>query len=274
MTLRIRRIDESERVAVGRVLAELDRLARYPLGDDFFRIDHGANYFAFFRRLAARGEYRALSTWIATHDDTIVGTLTAVTRSLPSGQRASYVGDLKVRDSAAGSGVGLQLARAFVTESLRSFPHAYAVSMNPASGENRVARMLTRGGAIRAVATLVLFSLDAGEAARAVQALEPQVGKVSWLSLRGTKDIVLESTGAPLDLLHAQFGPFATHTGPGTIHTPREGAKHMFCAVEGSAVAIAARSIGLEPNATATLLATPSITAEVAHDGFVLTSEI
>ena len=36
-------------------LARLDAAARYPLGADFFHIDHGADYFAFFARLAHNG---------------------------------------------------------------------------------------------------------------------------------------------------------------------------------------------------------------------------
>lgn len=32
-------------------LQKLENIAEYPYGDDYFKLDHGSDYFAFFRRL-------------------------------------------------------------------------------------------------------------------------------------------------------------------------------------------------------------------------------
>lgn len=275
MTISVREITEDERRAVGLELARLDAAARYPLGADFFHIDHGADYFAFFARLAARDATRPLRTWIA-HDDhgELVGTITAVERTLPSGRRALYVGDLKVATTSAGRHVGLRLSHAFAAATIAQGAQAYAVSMDPADGENRVVSMLTREGVVAAVARLELFSLDAAGARRATDALRVFDPRLAWCSLAGVKDIVLDSTRKPLALLHAQFGPHGTFDGDTVVREPHDGSTHMFCALAHGDLTRRARADGIEPSATATLLATPAIAAELRTTEFVLTSSI
>lgn len=275
MTMSVREITEGERHAVGLELARLDAAARYPLGTDFFHIDHGADYFAFFARLAARDAPRPLRAWIARDDrGELVGTITAVERTLPSGRRALYVGDLKVAATSAGRHVGLRLSRAFAAATIAQGAQAYAVSMDPADGENRVVSMLTREGVVAAVARLEVFSLDAAAARRATDVLRAFDARLVWSSLAGIKDIVLDSTRQPLALLHAQYGPHGTFVGDAVVDEPRDGSTHMFCALANGDLARRARASGLEPLATATLLATPAIADELRTTEFVLTSSI
>ncbi|MBK6939736.1 MAG: hypothetical protein IPH13_05915 [Planctomycetes bacterium] len=275
MTISVCEIADDERRAVGLELARLDAAARYPLGADFFHIDHGADYFAFFARLAAHDAARPLRTWIARDDrGELVGTITAVERTLPSGRRALYVGDLKVATTSAGRHVGLRLSHAFAAATIAQGAQAYAVSMDPADGENRVVSMLTREGVVAAVARLELFSLDAAGARPATDAMRAFDPCLAWYSLAGVKDIVLDSTRKPLALLHAQFGPHGTIDGDSVVREPRDGSTHMFCALAHGDLARRARASGLEPSATATLLATPAIADELRTTEFVLTSSI
>lgn len=275
MTILVREIAESERRAVGVELARLDAAARYPLGADFFHIDHGADYFAFFARLAAVDATRPMRTWIARDDrGELVGTITAVERVLPSGRRALYVGDLKVAATSSGRHVGLRLSRAFASATIALGANAYAVSMDPADGDNRVVSMLTRDGVVQAVARLELFSLDAAGARRAADGLRAFDPRLAWSSLAGIKDIVLDSTRRPLALLHAEFGPHGTIQGSVITPEPRDGATHMVCARATSELATRTRALGFEPSATATLLATPAIADELRTTDFVLTSAI
>jgi hypothetical protein len=77
---------------------------------------------------------------------------------------------------------------------------------------------------------------------------------------------VLASTGAPMPLLHAQFGPAAERGG---ASEPQAGSVHMFCAPE------------TDPLHTELLGVAPSASATVIHHRmgasdwkFVLTSDI
>jgi hypothetical protein len=58
-------------------------------------------------------------------------------------------------------------------------------------------------------AQLGIWSLDADAMRRAWPVVSQHRGPLSLLSLRGTKDIVLASTGSPMPLFHCQFGTLA-----------------------------------------------------------------
>jgi hypothetical protein len=161
------------------------------------------------------------------------------------------------------------LSRAFWLNYLRC-PRGYAISMNPGDGSpNRIVRLMShfRWAPTGLAATLELFSLSA-EQMRASEALiREHRGEVSYLSLAGKKDIVLTSSGAPMKLLHVQFGPCAE---PG-LPQPQEGAVHMLCAPSGDALALALCSRGLLPSATASVIHHRMGKADWR---FVLTSDI
>ena len=137
-------------------------------------------------------------------------------------------------------------------------PRAYKATLRLLS---RLAPDLTSG------ATLNLYSLDASEMLDLAGVLTAQRGTLQYLSLAGTKDIVLESTGTAMPLLHVQFGPYAQ---AGRSAPSREGV-HMFCTPAGDALDSAVRSRGYEPTATASIVHVGM--AEVDWS-FVLTSDI
>lgn len=90
---------------------------------------------------------------------------------------------------------------------------------------------------------------------------------MSFVSLAGIKDIVLESTGQPMPLLHVQFG-----LSPGSAEArPRPGHDHMFCTPAGDALDEACGAHGHTPMATATVVSTGATRTDWT---FVLTSEI
>lgn len=260
--IRVFRVD-AEREAWRAPVAALEASARYPLGADRFRIDHGRDYFAFFDRL---GE---LAYYVAADEGEVLAVGCGVIRELPGLGPAWYVGDLKVRPDRRGEHVPLRMLTAAFPAEYPRCRRGYGISMNPPEGENRVLRIFRRFPMIPIVhaATLGFFSL----AAEAMRTAEPVVrrhrGALSYLSLRGIKDLVLESTGAPLPLLHVQHGPLAA---PGHAE-PVDGAVHMLCAPVGDPVCQALVQLGHPVSATATV---------ITHrmDGYdwrqVLTSEI
>lgn len=229
-------------------IAALERGIRYPLGADRFEIRHGQDYFAFFRRL---GE---LEYFVALEGETIVGVLAAVLRTLPSAcgtKPVWYLCDLKAFPGAQ-RGVARELFAAFdrmLAETDRP-RDTYAVSMNGAGGENRLARVMNRwfSSPPTIAGKLELYSLPADEMRRVAPLLETH-GPIRYRSLAGIKDIVLESTGQPMPLLHVQHGALR---GDGSSET-MDGAVHMFCLLETDVRNLELRRSRISPSATATL---------------------
>lgn len=75
------------------------------------------------------------------------------------------------------------------------------------------------------------------------------LGPIRFVDNRGVKDIVLETPGAPMPLLHAGYGS-AAHGG----HGPCDGSAHMICIEAEHPLASALAAHGVEPTGMATLL--------------------
>ena len=263
------RITRAERLIHQSALAALEKNARYPLGNDWFELDHGADYFAFFDRLGDL-EYRA-----AVDGERVAGVGAGILRRVPFRQgetprRAWYLCDLKVHPDFRGQRIPLRmLGRAFLPNYLRC-RRGYAISMNPGDGSpNRVVKLMLRfrWAPLSVPALLEIYSLDAPRMRVTAPILEKHRGPVSYLSLAGKKELTLESTHAPLPLLHVQFGACAESGSP----APREGFTHMFCVPGGDPLALELASCGLALSATASILAHGMSKSDWR---FVLTSDI
>ena len=267
MALEVRALGREERGAFREAIAALERGTRYPLGDDAFELDHGPDYFAFFDRL---GE---LTYLVALSDGELVGVAAAVLRRVPQAggppAEAWYLADLKLRPGRRGLGLAARLLAWGVPRLGRRCPRGYGISMDPARGPNRVAKLLTRlpDSPLRPATGLHLYSLDAAAMARVEPRLREARGPLGYLSLVGKKDLILASSGRPLPLLHVQFGPCAEVA----LERPRADHAHMFCLPSGDPLIASLEGLGLGPTARATVLA-------AGMDGgdwrFVLTSDI
>ncbi len=241
------RIESLDGTAVAARHAEFARFERgftYPLGADRFRIDHGTDYLAFFRGL---GEP---ATYVAVVDGELAGVLVAVRRRMP--EPLWYLCDLKVAEVAGGAGLARRLLRAFATDHLPATPRAFGVSMNPAQGENRLARLALRcaGSGIAAGPTLAVVSFDFATWKRIEPLVTATLGPVRFYDPRGRKDIVLASTGAPMPLLHLQHGESAR----GDTTDARPGSVHMLCLPERDPLLVALACAGVVAGATASVL--------------------
>lgn len=265
--MRVLRIEPQERPIWADPIRSLEGSARYPLGDDTFRIDHGADYFRFFDRM---GE---LAYYVAVQDGAVVAVGAGVLRTLPIGALgrvpAWYLCDLKVRPDWRGRHLPLQmLATVFPNEYPRS-PRGYGISMNPPSGRNRILGIYQRFPLVpvQHVATLELYSLDASAMQAALPVVRAHRGETSFLSLRGIKDIILSSTGAPMALWHVQHGPLGS---PGPTEVDPAGL-HMLCTPAADPLSRALHALGHAPTATATVIARGMEGFDWAN---ILTSEI
>jgi hypothetical protein len=235
-----------QRAAYAAPLAAIDAEARYPLGDDTFTLDHGEDYFAFFDRLGEE------ERWVVLDENEVAATASGVLRTLDDGP-AWYLCDLKVRGPYRERHLPTRLGLRAAPAGLLRCRRGYGIAMDPpgASGASHpMARRLGRLSLFKAAVLghLTLFVLDAAEATALTPTIEAHRGPVSWLSLAGVKDVVLESTGAPMPLLHAQFGPYAERGGD-----VREGGVHMVCAPSDDALGAALAREGLPVSGTATV---------------------
>ncbi|RKU15732.1 hypothetical protein C6503_13520 [Candidatus Poribacteria bacterium] len=233
-------------------IADLEKGTSYPLGEDRFEIDHGADYFAFFTRLGQ------LHYYVVLDGERVVAVAAAILRRVPPANREKpktvwYLCDLKVHPEYRGRYIPVSI---FVHAFPKLYPRCargYAVSMDADSERpNRVALMLKRFPlAPMSIATrLGIISLDAKQMREIEPVLRKHFGGVSYLSLAGKKDIILQSTGSPMPLLHVQFGPCAEQG----FTEPLEGYVHMFCVSVDHPLLEVLRSQGVYPSATATVV--------------------
>jgi hypothetical protein len=257
-------IESLDAAAVAARHAEFARFERgftYPLGADRFHIDHGADYLAFFRGL---GEP---VTFAATLAGELVGVLVAVLRRMP--EQVWYACDLKVAERAGGRGLARRLLRAWAREHLSATPRAFGVSMNPASGDNRLARLAQRcpDMGVQAGPSLGVYSFDFATWQCIAPAVTQALGPLRCYDPRGRKDIVLASNKAPMPLLHLQHGANAR----ADTTEPRPGCVHMLCLPQQDVLVDQLRAAGVVAGATASVL-------HVGMTGFdwrqVLTSDI
>ena len=230
-------------------IAAIEATSEYRLGQDRFTIDHGVDYLEFFKRL---GTVR-FAGWIEKNQ--VLAIAAGVLRKVPIGERNSmawYMCALKVHPQQRGKHLPLRLlTRALPLNYLRC-SRGYAVSMDTEGTKNRVAKLLAQFRWLRFAneGRLFIWSLNAQDMTKALPVLTRHRGPVSFLSLAGIKDIVLKSTGQPMQLLHAQFGPLGV-AGRDSI---LGGATHMFCAPANDPLILDLDAEGLNPSASATII--------------------
>jgi hypothetical protein len=218
-------------------LEALEQTSVYPLGDDAFRISHGADYFAFFERMGAV-HYHALE-----HEGRLVAVGCGVLRERP---RRWYLSDVKVHPDFRGQRLPLKLLRAVFLPNWLRCGRGYAIAMNPPDGA--VPRSIRVFSHFRWVpkALVHAFALDLYSApADATRAALPLIGPGGFVSLRGIKDLVLESTRQRFELLH-----FRRDAGG----EPQTGATHMWCVPREAPLNARLAAAGFMPSASATVI--------------------
>ena len=231
-------------------IENLESLSRYPLGKDFFRIDHGDNYLSFFARLGKTHYYAAVE------NGKIIAVAAGILRTIKQAHTSSkvfrvwYLCALQVHPSHRGRKIPLRIfSRAFFWNYLKC-QKIYAISMDGAES-GKVERLLKRfrWAPMKVAATLNFFSLSFVQLMQVRDLIERHLGNISFLSLAKKKDLILESTSKPLPLLHIQHGS-RSHT----EENPKQNHVHMMCLPASHVLCDELVSLGLLVSATATII--------------------
>ena len=252
MALRIFELTPQTRRTWESGIAGLEQGISYPLGQDRFTIDHGLDYFAFFDRMGPA------STYVATVDQKVAAVGSLVSRRIPPSPGRTpvdtwYLCDLKVNRPHRRKRIPIRMFSAGFRSKYTICPRGYAISMNPSDGsENpivRLARHITLAP-VSTGPTLLFYSLSCADMIRIRPFVEEHLGPIGFLSLKGVKDIVLQSTGLPMPLLHLQHGPCAVDG----LHDPQDEHVHMFCTPMTDPLAEVMLQQGVAATATASIL--------------------
>ncbi len=226
--IEIKVLQKSDWLEFSPKLQKLENVAEYPYGEDFFKLDHGDNYFAFFERLGEPVFH------IALFENRVVACAAGILRKLRIENKeikAWYLCDLKAHPDFRGGTISKQLLKKNLVSNYLRCQRGYAISMDPAKGKNRVVSLLSRSSLIpiKYAGKLNFYSFDKNAAREFHPRLEAYLGKISYLSLKGKKDLIMQSTNAQLPLFHIQHGAMATSSAMATAE--KEGT-YMICCSE------------------------------------------
>jgi len=227
----------------------------YPLGNDSFRICHGDNYFDFFRRL---GE---INYFIINNKQTkmVVGTACCILRTIDE-KLFWYACDLKIDKNHRGNNLALKLFLNFFMKFFKTTTSGYLVSMDPGSKQivyifNNIQKSLPVNALnIKIGPTLYIYALPLNTMILIEKYLTAKFGCVTYLSLVGTKDLILDSTKQSMNLYHLQHGPFAAKTGTKNLNELSDAPTIMFSLPETSPLIKILAEHNIKTNITATII--------------------
>jgi GNAT superfamily N-acetyltransferase len=250
-------------------IAAIEKIATYPLGDDFFQIHHGNDYFAFFDRLGKVDYY------VMCDSERVAAVGAGILREIPCRQGqlpqlAWYLCDLKVHPDYQRRNLSLQILSRAIAAGRSDCARGYLISMNPGDGSpNRLVRVLEKYSVVKftTATQLNIYSLDAKNMREISPLIIKYRGKIAYRSLAGIKDLQLQSTGQKLPLLHLQWGGDIDDL----IPEPITGYTHMFCVPSNDTLASLLTDRSIYPNATASVVSHGMAESDWQ---FILTSDI
>jgi hypothetical protein len=235
----------------------------YPLGSDFYIIDHGNNYFAFFRRL---GDVNCI---IIQHNDIkiIIGTACAILRkySLKTPDKSTqkkneiyfwYLCDLKIDEKHRGQNLTFKLFTHMIHKFMGISNRAYLISMD--SNSKQIIHIfdgLVKHLPLKITYTkLLIYSVSLQIMKEIERYFVCAYKDISYLSLAGTKDLILSSTNKTLELYHLQHSTFASKNNTQKLNELPENATIMFCFPKNSPFEIIFDTINLKTDISATII--------------------
>lgn len=226
-------------------LFELLTQQTYPLGSDSFKINHGYDYFAFFKRLG-KIEYI-----IIQHIDekVIVGTTCAILRHYVTKSKKTngiikrksvpywYFCDLKIMPAHRGKNLTCKLFNAMYKRFEEISDRGFMISMDPDS--HFIIKLVQKMDQIRntppeAMAKTIrlrIYNVTYAKMLELEPILKSYMGDISYLSLVGIKDLILTSTNKVIPIYHLQHG-FLKNADCLSLNELPKNATIMFCVPE------------------------------------------
>ncbi|MDZ5762799.1 putative GNAT family N-acetyltransferase [Candidatus Cyrtobacter comes] len=239
-------------------LIKFERSFSYPIGQDNFSIDHGKNYYTFFDRIGKPYFFVALL------EDQVIGVACGVLRSgLCDHDKIWYICDLKIDSKYRGSGIVYEfLYFAFKKYSYIS-TKIYGISMD-GQASAKVLNFIQHTPLLnlKFKDTLYFYLLNRNEMhSYGYEILDQHVREYYFISLSGIKDIILDSTLLPINMLHLKLGYEPTIV---------KDCKYMMCFPKLHPVSIGLKAQGIAHMATA------SIFSNFQHEdwSFITSNEI
>jgi len=247
----------------------------YPLGDDFFKIDHGKNYFAFFERMGELNMqvyFDNASNIIASGAGVLKNIRTNFNNS-DTNIKAWYICDLKVDPKFRQNRFPIKmLLKTFLLSYIKS-NKCYAITMNQSSFDknnvyatNKIVRLANRikivNFAFKFSGLLYIYSVDYDKMKTLHDVIKEKRGSISYLSLYGIKDLILQSTNKPLNILHVQYNTLKNNNNTKkeknldsyTYLKPQKYCTHMFCCHENDELKTILDKLNIHTNVTASIL--------------------
>ena len=196
----------------------------YPLGDDYFNITHGDNYYAFFERIGK------IHMNLLIDNDEIVGSGCGVLRDVKYNNNKIlatwYLCDLKIDPKYRGKHLPFKMLLS-AKQKLNISDKIYGITMNKNNDENKVVKLSKKIPLLdfKSGCRLMIYSIDYHTLLKIKYIIEKHRGPISFLSLLNIKDLILKSTKAPLPLLHIQWDTKNINN----IIEPISGYTYMFC---------------------------------------------
>jgi hypothetical protein len=249
--MRIHRVGFENRDKYNQALLQFEAFFRYPLGKDYFTINHGDDYFKFFDTLGEPYFF------IAKESDEIIGVCVAVLRTIdiPPQEKVWYLCDTKVHPNYQGHGVVQKIFKYAFPGCWKISKTVYAITMDRAgSFPNKMASFAGRIPHlnIKFKGTLEFYLLEIGHNGSRHFV---EKNKHRFTSLDGIKNLVLESSGQPVRWMHyAQ-----PHSSP-TLWSNKpmgddNGVKFMVCCPQDSEQSVYFQEMGLQAVSTASIIA-------------------
>lgn len=222
----------------------------YPLGNDYFIIDHGNDYVKFFKRLGK------VHMQIYMYNKYIIGTVCYVLRKI-NGEKIWYICDLKIESKHRGNKLTYAIfIKCLIMEYFTS-NRCYAISMND-NKENRIVRLAKNiGGSIIKFdqgPKLYIYQINSKQLKHIAPMLNSVYGPISYVSLRGIKDLILKSTNQPMKLLHINYDNCGRSRYGEYFDTILVDYQYMFCCTANSEMKKYLDSIELYTKVTATII--------------------
>lgn len=244
----------------------------YPLGNDFFKINHGRNYYAFFDRLG-KSIYMT-----CVNDDNIVGIGCSVLRNIPLNYNSRkltnvfYLCDLKIHPKFR----GLHLPFKMLLKGIKYYnitDKAYGITMDNKKKINKVVKLAKNIPIkFKIAGKLMIYSLNFDDICKALPIIIRNRGQVYFKSLVGIKNLILKSTNNPMNLLHIQYNKIYPYNLNENVTTnPIKNFTHMFCCPKNDIMYSELLNIGIITDITATII---HYNMDNSDWRFIMTSDI